>query len=146
MSAAAVSRDGVLYTGDLGRRGPDGLHFAGRAKWVIKPAGHQVFPADVENHFCLLEKVANCAVGGVDHPLLSEAIVAFVEPRPGAQLAAEELRRHARQIASYMRPLHYVLLPAGQMPYNRAAKPDYVALKQMAQQQAEALGWPQNRS
>jgi fatty-acyl-CoA synthase len=142
-TAAAISHDGLLYTGDLGSRQPDGLHFAGRAKWVIKPAGHQVFPADVENHFCRLEKVANCAVVGVEHPLLSEAIVAFIEPQAGAELTVEELRRHARQIASYMRPLHYVLLPPGQMPYNRAAKPDYVALQQRAREQAEALGWRQ---
>jgi acyl-CoA synthetase (AMP-forming)/AMP-acid ligase II len=140
-TAAAVSRDGILYTGDLGCRTPDGLHFSGRAKWVIKPAGHQVFPGDVENHFCQMDNVAHCAVVGVPHPLLSEAIVAFIEPKSQSPVTAEELRRHARAIASYMSPLHYVILAPGQMPFNRAAKPDYLQLKHWAETEAQALGW-----
>jgi fatty-acyl-CoA synthase len=141
-TARTISRDGFLYTGDMGSLDERGLHFAGRANWIIKPAGHQVFPGDVENHFCALEdKVASCAVVGVEHPLLSEAIVAFVEKKPGAELAVPELRRHAKGMASYMRPLHYVLLEPGQMPLNRAAKSDYVRLREMAGEAAKKLGW-----
>jgi fatty-acyl-CoA synthase len=78
---------------------------------------------------------------GVEHPLLSEAIVAFVERKPGATLTAAELRRHARGMASFMRPLHYVLLEPGQMPMNRAAKSDYLRLREMAKAEAGKLGW-----
>jgi fatty-acyl-CoA synthase len=46
-TAATLSRDGWLYTGDLGFVDEHGLHFSGRAKWVLKPAGYQVFPGDV---------------------------------------------------------------------------------------------------
>ena len=141
-TARTVSRDGFLYTGDMGRRDEQGLHFAGRAKWVMKPAGHQVFPGDVENHICTLEeKVAACAVVGVEHPLLSEAIVAFVEKRPGVELTVSELRRHAKGMASYMRPLHYVILEPGGMPLNRVAKGDYFRLQEMAREVAGRLGW-----
>ena len=141
-TAQTISRDSVLYTGDMGFRDRAGLHLSGRAKLVIKPAGHQVFPADVENHICALEdKVASCAVVGVEHPLLSEAIVAFVEQKPGATLTAAELRRHAKGMASFMRPLHYVLLEPGQMPMNRTAKSDYLRLREMAKAEAGKLGW-----
>jgi acyl-CoA synthetase (AMP-forming)/AMP-acid ligase II len=141
-TARAVSRDGVLYTGDIGFRREDGLHFSGRAGWIIKPAGHQVFPGDVENHICGLgDKVASCAVVGVEHRLLSEAIVAFVEKKPGAELTVAELRRHARGMASFMRPLHYILLEPGQMPLNRAAKSDYLRLRELASEAAGQLGW-----
>ena len=126
----------------MGFHDEKGLHFSGRAKWIIKPAGHQVFPGDVENHICALEdKVAACAAVGVEHPLLSEAIMAFVEPKPGALLTAGELRRHAKGLPSYMRPLHYVLLEPGGMPLNRAAKSNYLRLHQMAIAAAEQLGW-----
>ncbi len=132
----------ILYTGDMGSLDERGLHFAGRASLIIKPAGHQVFPGDIESHICALEdKVASCAVVGVEHPLLSEAIVAFVEKKPGAELAVPELRRHAKGMASYMRPLHYVLLEPGQMPLNRAAKSDYIRLREMAGEAAKKLGW-----
>jgi acyl-CoA synthetase (AMP-forming)/AMP-acid ligase II len=132
-TARAISSDGYLYTGDLGSCGDKGLRFAGRAKWVIKPAGHQVFPNEVESHMCgLEEKVGACGVIGIAHDKLSEAIVAFVEKRPGVELSVRELRQHARSMASFKRPLYYVLLEPGQMPLNRIGKTDYVRLEEMA--------------
>jgi len=138
-TAATVSTDGYLYTGDIGLQDADGLHLAGRAKWVIKPAGYQVFPGDVENHFCALEQVASCAAVGVEHPIISEAIVAFVERKPGVELTTQMLEKHARGLASYMRPRHYVLLDPGKMPLNRTAKADYIVLRDRAKQEVEAL-------
>jgi fatty-acyl-CoA synthase len=139
-TANTISADGHLYTGDLGFRDDKGLHFSGRARWVIKPAGYQVFPGDVETHFCSLqEKVAACGAVGAEHRLLSEAIVVFVEKKPGADLTIGELRQHARNMASYMRPFHYVLLEPGQLPLNRVAKLDYVRLHDLAVQEVDQL-------
>ncbi len=139
-TAKTVSSDGYLYTGDLGWKDGMGLHFSGRAKWVIKPAGYQVFPGDVENHFCMLhEEVSTCGAVGAEHRLLSEAIVVFVEKKPGADLSVGELKQHARSMASYMRPFHYVLLEPGQMPLNRTAKIDYVRLSEMVREEVDQL-------
>jgi acyl-CoA synthetase (AMP-forming)/AMP-acid ligase II len=139
-TAAAVSRDGWLYTGDLGFVGERGLHFSGRAKWVLKPAGHQVFPGDIENHFAALSgRVANAGVVGHEHRLWSEGIVAFVERQPGADLTEAELRKHARLLAGYMRPLHYVILEPGTMPLNRSAKVDVARLQEMARTEVAKL-------
>ena len=86
-TAKTISRDGFLYTGDMGACDESGLHFSGRSKWIIKPAGHQVFPGDVENHFCALEeKVAACAAVGVEHPL---------RQRGDRRLRGEEARRRS---------------------------------------------------
>jgi len=139
-TAHTISKDGFLYTGDLGYKDADGLHLSGRAKWVIKPSGYQVFPADVEAHICaLFDKVASCAVVGVEHAVLSEAIVAFVEKKPGAELSVPMLEKHARALASYMRPRRYVILEPGGIPLNRAAKADYVRLLEMAKKEIEML-------
>jgi acyl-CoA synthetase (AMP-forming)/AMP-acid ligase II len=139
-TAQAISRDGYLYTGDLGFRDAAGLHMTGREKWVIKSFGYQIFPGDVERHICTLaEKVANCVVVGVAHAVVSEAVVAVVEKRPGAEVSRKELDRHARSLASYMRPRHWILLEAGQMPLNRVAKPDYVRAQQMAREEIAAM-------
>lgn len=135
-----VSSDGWLYTGDMGSVDAEGLHFSGRAKWVIKPAGYQVFPGDVEEHICALsDKVASCGVVGVPHPIWVEAIVAFVEKRPGADLTEAELRRHARSLTSYKRPLHYVIVEPGQMPLNRVAKVDTLRLRELAEIEVQQL-------
>lgn len=139
-TARTISRDGFLYTGDLGFKDGEGIHLSGRAKWVIKPSGYQVFPADVENHFCALaEQVSACAVIGVSHAVISEAIVAFVEVKALAELSPSMLERHARTLASYMRPRHYVLLKPGEMPLNRVAKPDYICLREMAEREVAEL-------
>jgi acyl-CoA synthetase (AMP-forming)/AMP-acid ligase II len=134
-TAATVSRDGWLYTGDLGYIDAHGLHFSGRAKWVLKPAGHQVFPGDIENHFAALAGVGAVGVVGHEHALWSEGIVAFLE----TQLTEADLRKHARHLPGYMRPLHYVLLAPGSMPLNRVAKVDVLRLQQMAADEVAGL-------
>jgi fatty-acyl-CoA synthase len=145
-TAATISTDGYLYTGDMGFYDDKGLHFSGRAKHVIKPKGYQVFPAQIEDHFCeLRELVAGCAVVGVEHEVFSEGIVAFVETQPGAELGEEALGEHARGLAAYMRPLHYVVLEQGGIPLNRVAKTDYVTLAETARKAVDDLrekgGW-----
>ncbi len=139
-TAKASSRDGFLYTGDLGYKDAAGLHLTGREKWVIKSFGYQIFPGDVEAHICALaEKVANCVVVGVAHEVVSEAPVALVEKKPGAELTPQELDRHARSLPSYMRPRHWIILDPGQLPLNRVAKPDYLRAQQIARQEIATL-------
>lgn len=139
-TAATISTDGYIYTGDLGFVDEQGLHFAGRAKHVIKPKGYQVFPAQVEDHFCELRaKVAACGVVGVEHQVFSEGIVCFIEAKPAVEFSADELAQHARGVASYMRPLHYVILEPAGLPLNRVAKTDYVVLKERAEEEVESL-------
>jgi len=139
-TAQAISRDGFLYTGDLGFKDAAGLHLTGRDKWVIKSMGYQIYPGDVEKHVCnLTEKVANCVVVGVPHAVVSEAPVAVVEKKPGVEVSPRELDRHARSLATYMRPRHWIILETGQMPLNRVGKPDYLRAQQMARQQIDEL-------
>ena len=145
-TARALSTDGIIYTGDIGYKDDAGLHFTARTRWVIKPKGYQVYPAQVEDYLCeLREKVAACAVVGVEHDVFIEAIVAFVEKKPGVELTNAELEAHALGLAAYMRPVHYVILEPGQLPLNRVAKTDYVTLSALAKETIVALraqgGW-----
>ncbi|MGB8261184.1 MAG: class I adenylate-forming enzyme family protein [Terracidiphilus sp.] len=139
-TARTASRDGYLYTGDLGFKDAAGLHLTGREKWVIKSMGFQVFPGDVESHvLALAAKVANCVVVGVGHAVAGEAPVAVVEKRPGAELTAKELDRHARALSSYMRPRHWIVLEPATLPMNRVGKPDYLRAQEMARQEIAGL-------
>ena len=139
-TARTISRDGFLYTGDLGFKDASGFHLTGREKWVIKSFGYQIFPGDVERHICALAaKVANCVVVGVAHEIVSEAVVAVVEKKPEIELTRKELDRHARELPTYMRPRHWIILRPGQMPLNRIGKPDYVRVQQMAREEIAEL-------
>ena len=139
-TAQVLSSDGWLYTGDMGSVSERGLRLSGRAKFVIKTAGYQVFPGDIEAHFShLSDQVASAGVVGQPHALWGEAMVAFVEKRPGATLTEAELRLHARSLAGYTRPLHYVVLEAGEMPLNRSVKVDVLRLQEMARVEVARL-------
>jgi acyl-CoA synthetase (AMP-forming)/AMP-acid ligase II len=139
-TAKAISRDGFLYTGDLGYKDAAGLHLTGREKWVIKSFGHQIFPGDVEAHLsALAAKVANCVVVGVAHEVASEAVVALVEKKPGVELSVQELDRHARTLPTYMRPRHWIVLESGALPLNRMAKPDTLCAQEIAKHEIAQL-------
>ena len=146
-TAKTISTDGYIYTGDLGYVDDKGLHFSGREKWVIKPKGYQVFPAQIEESLAeLKDKVGMVGVVGVEHEVFSEGIVAFVEKKAGAELSVDDLKAHAKEaLAAYMRPLHYVIVEPGQFALNRVAKTDYVTLHEQAKAQVAALreagGW-----
>ena len=83
--------------------------------------------------------MANVGVVGHEHRLWSEGIIAFVEKQPGASLTEAELRKHARRLTAYMRPLHYVILEPGTMPLNRSAKVDVARLREMARDEVAKL-------
>lgn len=140
-TAKAVSKDRVCYTGDLGYYDNEGLHFVGRAKFVIKPKGYQVYPQDVVNHISkkLGAKASAIACVGVSHDIYMEAIMAFVEPAPGATITPEEVIDSCSDISSYSRPSHAVILDPGGMPLNRVAKVDYMSLKTKALQIIDEL-------
>jgi acyl-CoA synthetase (AMP-forming)/AMP-acid ligase II len=94
----------------------------------------------VEAHICALTaQVANCVVVGVEHKVVSEAVVALVEKKSGAELSSKELDRHARSLPAYMRPRHWIVLESGSLPLNRVAKPDFLRAQEMACQEIAQL-------
>ncbi len=131
-----LSKEGILYTGDLGSYDDKGLHFAGRSKLVIKPKGYQVFPTDIEEHITgkLKDRVNMVGVIGAEHNIFTEGIMAFVEVKDGASLTEQEVLDACRDISAYSRPSHVEILKAGELPLNRVAKTDYMELKNRAKE------------
>jgi len=140
-TAQTISKDGFLYTGDLGTYDEKGLHFAGRAKFVIKPKGYQVYPPAIEEFLMskLKDKLSAIAIIGAPHEVFSEGIVCYVEKRPGAEVSIEDVNTAAQEIAAYRRPSHIVILEQGGIPLNRVAKTDYKTLGDMAKKETEKL-------
>jgi acyl-CoA synthetase (AMP-forming)/AMP-acid ligase II len=143
-TAKTISKEGILYTGDLGSFKNLGtyraLYLAGRRKFVIKQKGYNVFPDEVEAHIGRLAGVELAEVVGMEHRLFDEGIFAFVRLFPGATLTAEEVLAHCREIASYKRPQHVELWPAGrEFPLTRSTKVDKLALRKMAEPIVEQL-------
>jgi long-chain acyl-CoA synthetase len=89
----AVLKEGWLYTGDVAVMESDGyFQLIGRKKDTITIGGHSVYPRDVEEVLYEHNKVLEAAVVGM--PLREngqQQVKAFIVPRPGAHLSAEEL-------------------------------------------------------
>ncbi len=136
-----ISKDGFLYTGDLGTYDEKGLHFAGRAKFVIKPKGYQVYPPAIEEFLMskLKDKSSAIAIVGAPHEVFSEGVVCYIEKRPDAEVTVEDVNTAAKEMASYKRPSHVVILEQGGIPLNRVAKTDYKTLSDMAKDVTEKL-------
>ncbi|HEV8674493.1 MAG TPA: AMP-binding protein, partial [Methylomirabilota bacterium] len=91
-ATAEKVRDGWLRTGDMGVKDADGyLRITGRLTDMIIVGGFNTYPAEIENFYLRHPKILDISIVGVPDQLLGETVMAFVIPRPGASLTAEEV-------------------------------------------------------
>jgi len=136
-TATAISKEGILYTGDMGyfkpMNGYRALYLSGRQKFVIKQKGYNVFPVEVEEHIASMAGVDIAEVVGMKHKLFDEGIFAFVRPKPGVELTAQDVMAHCKGIAAYKRPVHVEIWPSDEeFPLTRSTKVDKIGLMEKA--------------
>ena len=133
---AGVFEPGGWYrTGDSGRLDSDGhLYFEGRMGAVIKAAGTNVAPREVELAIEQLPDVMHAFVVGVpSDDGRGEAVAAAVVAKPDATLSAEELRAGLRtELAAYKVPRHVaVFADQAELPWLESGKIDLQALRRL---------------
>ncbi|MBE3590759.1 MAG: long-chain fatty acid--CoA ligase [Firmicutes bacterium] len=106
---AEALRDGWLYTGDIARMDDDGyFYITDRKKEMIIAGGYNVYPREVEEVLFAHPGVKEAAVVGIPDPYRGETVKAFVVPKPGVTLTADELAAHCRaHLAAYKVPRAY---------------------------------------
>ncbi|KAK2580331.1 hypothetical protein KPH14_001229 [Odynerus spinipes] len=121
--ATKDSMDGDWFkTGDLGKVNEQGLlYIQGRFKELIKVKGFQVAPAELEDIIRGLDKVQDVAVIGVSHEKFGEIPKAFIVPKKGVTISADEIKDYvAKHVAEY-KHLGYVQC-IQQIPKSAAGK------------------------
>ena len=113
-----LSADGFLPTGDMGFVDENGeVHWTGRRTEVIKTAGANVSPAELEFKLRAHSGLKRTKVLGLPDERLGEVIVLCAEPVVGAELTADELVAFlAERVARYKLPHHVVFFAPGEMP------------------------------
>jgi acyl-CoA synthetase (AMP-forming)/AMP-acid ligase II len=105
-TAAALTDDGWLRTGDLGVIGDGGcLRIVGRSKDMFIVGGFNAYPAEIENALLRHPDVQQAAVIGVPDGRLGEVGVAFVVIAPGVATTGDQIIEWSRaQMANYKVP------------------------------------------
>jgi acyl-CoA synthetase (AMP-forming)/AMP-acid ligase II len=112
-TAATVTADGWLNTGDLAKRQRLGaVEFAGRAKDVIKVGGYSVFCAEVQAVLETISGVAEASVVGLSDEKMGEVVaVALRQKLSEAPIDLAAAKRFAvEKLSSYKVPHHWVVV------------------------------------
>ena len=109
-TAAVLTDDGWLRTGDLARKGPLGLLvFEGRSKHVIKHGGYSVYALEVEQALEQHPDVLEASVVGLPDERLGEVPAAVVRLTEGTTLESAGLEAFAEQgLAGYKVPKRWL--------------------------------------
>jgi long-chain acyl-CoA synthetase len=98
--------DGFYRTGDVGHLDDEGFLFiTDRAKDMIVAGGVNIYPAEIEKAIVEHPGVEDCAVIGIPQDDFGEQPLAFVVPRPGRDVTAEDLLAFlGGRLASFKKP------------------------------------------
>lgn len=124
--------DGWYHTGDkvYRREGDPRLFYVGRTTDLIKAAGANVSPLEVEAVIAESADVAHCVVVGIDDPQRGEEVCAVVVSNANLDLGT--LAAHAReQLSAYKVPTRWVLTTADRIPTLPSGKFDRKTLRQL---------------
>ncbi|ORV82210.1 AMP-binding protein [Mycobacterium interjectum] len=121
--------DGWFHTGDLVREDADGFfYFVGRLSGMIKTAGANVSPAEVERAIARVSG-AEAHVVGIPDAQRGE-LVAAVVALPGLDEAA--LRERLKtELSAYKIPKRFLAVPAAEIPLLSSGKVDLQLLRKL---------------
>jgi fatty-acyl-CoA synthase len=116
--ADCVDEDGFFHTGDAGHVDERGeLHFGGRRTEMIKTAGANVSPAELEVELRACPPVKLSRVVGVPDPRLDEIVVACVTLKEGAEATEADIQAFLRErVSSYKVPKRVLFFADGEIP------------------------------
>ncbi len=116
--AETFDDDGWYHTGDrvYRKEGDPRLFYVGRTTELIKAAGANVSPLEVEGVVEQFADVAQCVVVGIDDPVRGEQVCAVVVPTTTG-IDMESVAARARdQLSAYKVPTRWVLATSDQIP------------------------------
>ncbi|MCC3306199.1 AMP-binding protein [Sneathiella sp. HT1-7] len=121
-ASARALRSGWLHTGDIGFADEEGfITLKDRSKDMIISGGSNIYPREIEEVLMTDQRIDEVSVVGREHSDWGEEVVAFVVPREGETIRAEELDALClSNIARFKRPKEYFLVD--QLPKSNYGK------------------------
>jgi len=125
--------DGWFHTGDLVRTDADGfVYFLGRRGAMIKTAGANVAPAEVERAITKVTGGAVAHVLGLPDSERGQLVAAVVEVEDGVEFDEPAVRNRLKaELSSYKIPKRIAAVPRSDIPVLSSGKVDLVALQKV---------------
>jgi len=123
---AEIERDGFITSGDVGYIDQDGYVSSGetgRARtWVISGRGQHLSLPKSKPRCIRFPGVHDCAVFGIPDEEFGEALMAVVEPQPGATLDIAAIRAQLKTIACRLQGARNTSKSMANMPREDSGK------------------------
>jgi acyl-CoA synthetase (AMP-forming)/AMP-acid ligase II len=125
--------DGWLHTGDLVATDNDGfIYYLGRLSSMIKTAGANVSPTEVEKAIADVTGGAVAHVFGIPDPDRGQVVVAVIAVNTDVELDETTLRRQlAARLSAYKIPRRFAVIAASAVPLLASGKPDVRYMKSL---------------
>ncbi len=106
LTAASLSVDGWLATGDLGYRdAQDFYYITGRLKELIIKGGENIAPREIDEALLEHSAILEAAAVGVPDDAYGQEILACIVVKPGRQLTRDEIDAHClRELGRFKSP------------------------------------------
>jgi len=136
--SAYFTADGFFHTGDLCTRDGARFHFVGRGGDMIKTAGANVSPAEVEDELQRMDGVHSAYVVGLPDAERGQLVVAALVAREGMTLDLAVIEQEMRRrLSGYKVPRAYVEIAREEVPMMHSNK---VYRRELERLLAERLG------
>jgi long-chain acyl-CoA synthetase len=118
----ANTYEGYFTVGDMARVDEEGFYYiVDRAVDMIISGGVNIYPAEIEAVLYRHPDIFDAGIIGVPDPGWGEKIVAYVIPKPGVSLTADDvIRRVSDNLASYKKPKEVIFVD--ELPYSPSGK------------------------
>ncbi|VTU35876.1 AMP-binding protein [Variovorax sp. RA8] len=102
----AIDAEGWMHTGDLATMDAEGyVNIVGRIKDLVIRGGENIYPREIEEFLYRHPKIQDVQVVGLPDRKYGEELCAWIIPKPGQTLSADEVREFCKgQIAHYKVP------------------------------------------
>ena len=143
-----VLKDGWFHTGDLGYLDRDGFLFiSGRIKnLIVTGGGKKVQPEELEEFFSRVPRIKEICILGrpVTDGLKAgmEEVYAVVVPNGDSGLLAEELKKVGEGVASYKRPVGFMVWDGEELPKTATRKIKRLEVRKWLLEQPAASSIP----
>jgi fatty-acyl-CoA synthase len=108
-TAEAIDPSRWMHSGDLATLDEDGyVRIVGRIKDMVIRGGENVYPREIEEFLYTHPQIADVQVIGVPDERYGEELMAWVIPRPGANLTDAEVKEYCRGKIAHFKVPRYV--------------------------------------